>query len=52
MFPAARLLRRRSELYPPFKEGDLVVWPGAVAGHRAVAEALQYGSAIAGDVVV
>src|SRR6266498_1457580 len=45
-------LRRRSCLDPALKDGDLISWPGPVAGHRAVAKALQDGTAVAGDVVV
>ena len=36
---------------PALKGCDLLVRPGAVAGHRAVAQAAQNGLAAAGDVV-
>jgi hypothetical protein len=34
------------------KDDGLVVGPGAIAGHRAFAEAPEYGLAVPGDVVV
>jgi hypothetical protein len=45
-------LNGRSGVDPVLEEGDPLFWPSAVAGHRAVTEAFQYGAAVSRDVVV
>ena len=42
----------RSRLHPALKGGNLLVRPGAVAGHRAVPQAPQDRVTVAGDVVM
>jgi hypothetical protein len=37
---------------PALEDSDLLSWPRAIAGHGAVAEALDDGVAVLGDVVV
>jgi hypothetical protein len=42
----------RSRLHPPLKGGNLILRPGAVAGHRAVPQAAQDRVTVPGDVVM
>jgi hypothetical protein len=45
------LLSRHSSLDPGLEDPDLGIRPSAVAGHRAVPEALQDGLAVPGNLV-
>lgn len=48
----ARRLGGGSRIDPMLEDGDLLVWPGAIAGHRSVAELLEDRLAVPGNVVV